>query len=118
MPSLYGVFEGPDIVPVQCNISSSLLGAAEHVGRGSFWRFNHSCWSRLRAILAKAETIAMVMESIILSVPGCLLRFVSFVVLSLNFCGSCLSMTPSSRFLPRGLSYGALPVALNYPSYA
>lgn len=51
IPSQYGVFDGPEIVPVQWNMSSSETGAAEHVGRGSFWRLVHSCLIRRRVIL-------------------------------------------------------------------
>jgi hypothetical protein len=67
VPSQYGVFDGPEIVPVQWNMSSSLMGAAEHVWRGSFWRFVHSCLSRRKVIFAvvtvsQAEMKAMLVE--------------------------------------------------------
>lgn len=100
IPSQYGVLAGPEIVPVQWNMSSSLTGAAEQVGRGSFWRFSHSFLIRRKVILTfvtimQAERIAVVMEFDVFDDLGCLLSFVSFRVLSLTSSDSCV--TPSSR---------------------
>jgi hypothetical protein len=56
VPPSYGVFGGPEIVPVQWRMFSSLEGAAKHDSRGSSWRFMRSLLIRLKVfILVLAE---------------------------------------------------------------
>ena len=100
------MFEGPETVPVQCNMSSSLTGAAEHVGRGSFWRFNHSCLRRLRVILvvvAVGDGDDGNGDGFRCSQwPGSLFGRCSVEVLSLTVCDCDSSVTPSSRLFLMG----------------